>query len=73
MTREVPQFQVRYGQPNNGRFVQLRRDGRRQWQHFGELVELVVLFAPPRSGRVTTLFFSQFQYSEEKNKNRMNK
>lgn len=63
VSREVSQLQVRYGQPYDGRLVQLRRDGRRQWQHFGQLVELVVLLAPARPGRVPALFLPQFQYS----------
>lgn len=39
-------LQVARRQPDDGRFVQLGGDGRRQWQHFSQLVKLAVLLFP---------------------------
>lgn len=39
-------LQVARRQPDDGRFVQLGGDGRRQWQHFSQLVKLTVLLFP---------------------------
>lgn len=58
---EVPQFQVANGQSYDGRLVQLAGDGRRQGQHFGQFIELVVLLPTPRSRRVPGLFLAQLQ------------
>lgn len=61
VTAEVSQFQVANCQSYDGRLVQLAGDGRRQRQHFGQLVELVVLFAASWPGCISGLFLSQLQ------------
>lgn len=50
-----PHLQVAGGQPDDGRFVQLRGDGGRQRQQLGQLVELAVLLLPPGPRRVLRL------------------
>lgn len=61
VSAEVPQFQVANCQSYDGRLVQLACDGRRQRQHFGQFIELVILLAPPRPGRIPGLFLAQLQ------------
>lgn len=58
---EVPQFQVANGQSYDGRLVQLACDGRRQRQHFGQFIELVVFLASPRPRRIPWLLLAQLQ------------
>jgi len=47
VTGEVPQLQIAYRQPDDGRLVQLSCDGKWQWEELGQLVKLVVLLAAP--------------------------
>lgn len=61
MSGKVPQLQIADGQSNDGRLVQLTGDGCRQWQHLGQLVELVVLLAATRSRRIPRLLLAQLQ------------
>lgn len=49
MSGKVSQFQIAYGQSYYGSLVQLAGDGRRQGQHLGQLIELVVLLATTRT------------------------
>lgn len=58
---EISQFQVANCQSYDWCLIQLACDGRRQRQHFGQFIELVVLLAASRSGRVPWLLLSQFQ------------
>lgn len=60
---EIAQLQVADGQSYDRRLVQLAGDGGRQRQHFRQLIELKVLLAAPRTGRVAGLFLAQLQYS----------
>ena len=48
VSREIPKFEVRDGEPDDGGLVQLGGDGAWQRQHLGQLVELSVLLVPPR-------------------------
>ena len=61
MTREVSQLQVADAESDDGGLIQLTGDRRRQRQHLGEFVELVVLLAPSGAGRVTRLLLAQLQ------------
>lgn len=61
MAAEVAQLQVADGQPNDGRLVQLAGDGSGQRQHFGQLVELVVLFAASRARCIARLLLAQLE------------
>lgn len=58
---KVSQFQIANGQSYNGGLVQLAGYGCRQGQHFGQLVELIVLFAAPRACRIPRLLLAQLQ------------
>lgn len=58
---EVPQFQVANCQSYDGRLIQLACDSRRQGQHFGQFIELVVFLASPRPGRIPRLFLPELQ------------
>jgi len=53
MVTEVAQFQVADGETDDGRLIQLARDGRRKGKQFCQLVELVVFFSSSRARRVT--------------------
>ena len=64
MPREVPQLEVGDGESDDGRLVQLGGDGRREREHFGQFVELIVLFAPAGSRRVPRLFLTQLEDAE---------
>lgn len=46
LREDDPHLQVAGGQPNDGRFVQLRRNGRWERQHFGQLIKFTVLLFP---------------------------
>ena len=61
VAREVAQFEVADGQPDDGSLVQLAGDGGRQRQQLGQLVELVVLLAAPRPRRVARLLLAKLQ------------
>lgn len=58
---EIPQLQVGDGEPDDGRLVQLRRDGGGQRQHLGQFVELEVFFSPADPRRVTALLLTHLQ------------
>jgi hypothetical protein len=68
MATEILEFEEADCQSDDGRFVQLRGDGAGEGQHFGQLVELVVLFASPRPRRIPRLLFANFQNAAEKEK-----
>lgn len=52
---EDPHLQVASGQADDGRFVQLGRDGGGQRQQLGQLIEFTVFFLPPSPGGVFRL------------------
>lgn len=45
-------LQVAGGESDDGRFVQLRGDGRRQREQLGQLVKLAIFLLPPGFGRI---------------------
>ena len=61
MSREILDPQIRNRESDDGGFVQLRSYGRRKWQHFRELVKLVVLFSTPRPRCIPGLLFPELQ------------
>ena len=61
MTGEVSQLQVADAESDDGGLIQLTRDRRRQRQHLGKFIKLVVLLAPSRAGSITGLLLAQFQ------------
>ena len=65
---EILEAQEGYGEPDDGRLVQLRRDGRRQRKHLGQFVEFVVLLAAPRARRVLALLLHLAVCNESTNR-----
>ncbi len=65
MSGEVPQLQVRDGQSDDGRLVQLRRDGPRKWKHLRQLVELEVLLTATRSRGVARFLLPDLEDAAE--------
>lgn len=62
---EVAEFQIADCESDDRRLVQLTCDCGGEWKHLGQLVELVILLAASRPGRVTRLLFAQFQNAVE--------
>lgn len=54
-------LEVAGGEPDDGGFVQLAGDGRREWQHLGKIQELCVLLLSATARRVLALLFHTCQ------------
>ena len=62
---ELADLEEADGEPDDGGLVQLGRDGARQRQHLGQLVEFVVLLASPGPRRVPGLLLPDLQDTAE--------
>ena len=58
MAAEVLEFEVADGEANNGGFIQLRGNGRWQWQHLSQLIELIILLSSSGTGSISGFLFS---------------